>query len=203
MEKRFSKFLRVSKEEIREWFEYLFIRNIPGRTGIILRRIYWSRRFCNFLFSSIHPGCVITAPERISIGNRVIILEGCHLLAHSNGSIEIGNNVSFNSNVKLNASEGGKIIIGNNVLIGPNVVVRASNHRYSAKGIPIREQGHISGQIIIKDDVWIGANAVILPNVIIGSGAIIGAGAVVNNDTPAYTLVGGVPAKIIKEDIRK
>jgi acetyltransferase-like isoleucine patch superfamily enzyme len=61
----------------------------------------------------------------------------------------------------------------------------------------IREQGHSGGKIVIEDDVWIRANAVITPDVIIGKGAVVAAGAVVTSDVPPYQIVGGVPAKTI------
>jgi len=80
------------------------------------------------------------------------------------------------------------------VLIGPNVVMRASNHNYERIDIPIRNQRHIPGRILIKEDVWIGANVVILPDVTIERGAIVAAGAVVTTDVNEYDIVGGVPA---------
>lgn len=89
------------------------------------------------------------------------------------------------------------IYIGRNVLIGPNVVFRASNHAFKRRDTIIRQQGHKPGRIIVGDDVWIGANAVILPNVDVGMGAVIGAGSVVNKEVASYTIVGGVPAKQI------
>ena len=67
--------------------------------------------------------------------------------------------------------------------------------------IPINEQGHNFGNVVIDKNVWIGANTVILGNVKIGEGAIIGAGSLVNKDVNSFTIVGGVPAKIIKKRI--
>ncbi|MCE9640174.1 MAG: hypothetical protein K8S22_08520 [Betaproteobacteria bacterium] len=63
--------------------------------------------------------------------------------------------------------------------------------------MPINNQGHAAGVIDVADDVWIGANTVILPDVSIGKGAIIGAGSVVTKDVPAYSIAAGVPAKVI------
>ena len=94
----------------------------------------------------------------------------------------------------INADIGGEITIESNVLVGPNVVMRASGHRYKDINIPIRDQGHQEGKIVIKEDVWIGANAVILPNVVVGKGAVVGAGAVVTKDVADFDIVGGVPA---------
>lgn len=197
-----DQFLAKGKQEIKDWFEALFIRNLPGTTGIHVRRWYYQRQFSQSSVFSIAVGCRITAPENISLGNLVSIMHYCCLYAHDKGQINLGNRVSLNSNVLIDASQNGQIDLGNDVLIGPNVVLRASNHRYESKSIPIIQQGHSGGKIVIEDDVWIGANVVILPNVLVGKGAVIGAGAVVNRDIPPYALAGGVPAKIIKEACR-
>ncbi|MBC8312926.1 MAG: acyltransferase [Candidatus Cloacimonetes bacterium] len=116
-------------------------------------------------------------------------------------NLSIGHNVAINDNFWVNAI--GKVEIGNNVLIGPSVIIHSANHNYARVDIPIREQGHTIEKVIIEDDVWIGARAIILPGVTIGKGAIIAAGAVVNKDVGSYTIVGGVPAKIIKRRIPK
>lgn len=194
-----DKFWAKGKQEIKDWVEALFIRNLPGAAGIHIRRWYYGGQFAHSLFFSLAVGCKITAPENISLGNMVSIMHNCCLYAHDNGKINIGERVSINSNVLLGAANDGEIVIGNDVLIGPNVVLRASNHRYGLKSIPINQQGHEGGKIIIEDDVWIGANVVILPNVVVGQGAVIGAGAVVNRDVPSYVLAGGVPAQVIRE----
>ncbi|MBW2642327.1 MAG: acyltransferase [Deltaproteobacteria bacterium] len=97
----------------------------------------------------------------------------------------------------INADVRGIIIIEDKVLVGPNVVVRASGHRYEKRRVPIREQGHHKGIIMIKTGAWIGANAVILPDVTIGKGAIVAAGAVVTKDVNDFEIVGGLPARKI------
>ena len=123
------------------------------------------------------------------------------LYAH-NGFLQIGNNVSINSNTQLGAADNGKIIIGNNVLIGPNVVLRASNHVHNSSEIPMIEQGHTGGEIIVEDDVWIAANCVITRNVKIGAHSIVAAGAVVTRDVEPYSIVGSEPAKLIRKRVR-
>jgi len=114
-----------------------------------------------------------------------------------NGTLQIGDRVSINSNVLLDASDNGRIIIGSDVLIGPNVVLRASNHVFKDKDRPINQQGHTGGYILVQDDVWIGANVVVVPNVTIGAHAVVAAGAVVTSDVEPWTVVGGVPARVI------
>ena len=98
----------------------------------------------------------------------------------------------------MNASIKGNIKIGDNVLIGLNVVCRTANHNFK-KEININKQGHSYGNIEIEKNVWVGANCIILSGVKIGEGAVIAAGAVVNKDVDSYTIVGGVPAKLIKK----
>lgn len=192
-----KKLLKIIKEELLLWFEFLFIKNIPGRIGIRIRNLYFSGKFRKASFFYLHTGCAIWGINNISLGEKVIIMHNCNLYA-IDGLIEIGNRTSLNANVLIDADEDGEIIIGNDVLIGPNVVIRASNHRYIQKDTLINKQGFTGGKIIIEDDVWIGANSVILPDTRIRKGTVIGAGAVVTKDTEEYSVVGGVPARFIK-----
>jgi len=177
------------------------LRWIPGGIGSRVRYSYYKRRFRHF-GQDVHisVGCTIRGEKNISVGNQVALGMYCLLYAgleKGTERIEIGANTSFNSNVMINADVKGKVIIGKNVIIGPNVVFRASNHSYGGKNTIIRNQGHRPGQIFVGDDVWFGANVVILPNVQIGSGAVIGAGSVVTKDVTAYSIVAGVPAQKI------
>ena len=137
--------------------------------------------------------------KNITLGNGCNIQYDCALIAYNNGNIEIGDNLNMNYNACLNAADGGKILIGNNVLIAQNVVIRASNHNFDNLFQLINSQGHKAGEIVIGDDCWIGANVVIVPGVIIGEKSVIGAGSVVTKNIPAFSVVGGVPAKVIKK----
>jgi galactoside O-acetyltransferase len=139
---------------------------------------------------------IVSGTKNIRLGNYVHFM-GRDYLDAADGSITIGNRTSFNIGVILDANIHGEIIIGNNVLVGPNVVIIASSHAHSRIDIPMRDQGHISGRIVIEDDVWIGANSVIIPDVVIGHGAIIGAGSVVTHDIDAFVFAAGVPARPI------
>lgn len=107
----------------------------------------------------------------------------------------IGKNVFINTEVRF-ACTTAKIIIRDNVEIGPRVSFETSGH-----GIIYRlNEGRsiIDKDIIVEENVWIGAGAILLPGVTVGKGAVVAAGAVVNKDVLPYTLVGGVPAKVIK-----
>ena len=121
-------------------------------------------------------------------------------------SVELGNpqNIFIGKNSYVNggmlqAGKSSKIIIGENCLISYNVFLRTESHNYDKSWL-INEQGEWEKDIIIGDDVWIGAG-VSIPHggIEIGKGAILGAGAVITKNVLPYTIVGGVPAKEIKK----
>src|SRR5271157_4282302 len=116
-----SRIVKASRREIREWVEYIFIRNLPGRVGFFIRSLYWSRQFRKYGSIHLSQGCILTNPGSMNIGNNVNIMHNCCLYAHSDGVIIIGDRVSINSNVQIGAAEQGEIILGNDVDIGPNV----------------------------------------------------------------------------------
>ena len=92
----------------------------------------------------------------------------------------------------------GPVCIGNHVNLAQGITITALNHNFEDGSKRIDEQGISTKPVVVGDDVWIGANAVVLPGVTIGSHCVVAAGAVVTKDVPDHTLVGGVPAKIIK-----
>ena len=194
-----AKFLSGLYTEIKFWI--LSILNfIPGVVGVKIRYFCYKPFFISCGENiSFAQGCQVRKFKNISLGSNINLGPYSQIYAgeKSDGHIEMGSNVDCNSNVMINADCGGSIKIGSNVLIGPNVVLRASDHVFTKRDTPIRQQGHEIGEIIIEDDVWIAANAVILPNVTVKKGAIVGAGAVVTKDVETYTIVGGVPAKPI------
>ena len=108
-------------------------------------------------------------------------------------NIEIGNDCYVNSGVIMLDSS--KITIRNRVFIAPGVILAPVDHPLIAE----HRKELIVKPIVIEDDVWIGANAVILPGVTVHSRAVIGAGAVVTKDVPASTIVAGVPAKELRK----
>ncbi len=108
-------------------------------------------------------------------------------------NIRVGKHVFINMGCKF--QDQGGIDIGDGVLIGHNVVLATLNHNLD----PNRRGDMIPAAIHIGKNVWIGSNATLLPGVHIGDGAVVAAGAVVCRDVPPNTVVGGVPAKILKE----
>lgn len=171
---------------------------ILNRASTIIRSAIFS-----FFFKKCGKNCKfesrisIVAPHNIVIGENALFMSSTYIYAN-NGQLCIGDNFALNSNSQIGAA-GGIIEIGDNVMIGPSCILRAADHGHSRVDIPMREQGHIGGKIIIEDDVWIGANCTILKDVRIGKGAIVAAGCVVTKDVEPYTIVGGVPNRLLKK----
>jgi acetyltransferase-like isoleucine patch superfamily enzyme len=141
-------------------------------------------------------------PAGISIGDSTFVMH--HTMLHvfnfrdlPQAEIRIGKNC-FIGEFNVVRGQGG-VTIGDDVYTGPMVQIVAVNHMYDDPTRLIRQQGITAQGITIEDDVWIGANAVILDGVTVGRGSVIGAGAVVANDIPPYSIAVGTPAKPIKD----
>jgi len=122
---------------------------------------------------------------------------------HANVHIEVPQKIEIGdfSGININSwiSGGGGLTIGKYVLMGPNVIIHSANHNFSRIDIPIMKQGHTFKKVEIGDDVWIGAGSIILPGVTIRKGCVVAAGSVVTKSFPEYSVIAGVPAKIIKK----
>lgn len=132
----------------------------------------------------------------VEIGNNVILGHNLSIQTVKGSKIKIGNNVTINDNCFITALFG--IDIGEGTSIAENVSIRDFNHCYAQKKIPLKEQGFEGDKIIIGKNCWLCKGCIILPGVTIGDGAVVAANAVVTKDVPSYTVVGGVPAKLIK-----
>jgi len=142
-------------------------------------------RACDNIFS-------LKKGKNIIIGNNSLIYP-CKF-------ISIGNNTFIGRNVTISSSESGNspIILGSNIMLGERVQIIGGNHSFERLDIPMNQQGEgKQGAIIIEDDVWIGASAIILTGVTIGKCSIVGAGSVVTKSINPYSIVGGNPAKVI------
>jgi len=191
-----SQWIRIITSELVTW-SWMLVNSIPGRLGVRLRG--WLIHCLVDCNGSVRVGYDMEIlPGKIRLGNKVSFMSRCTVQATGDGEIEIGDRVSVNSNVCIVASEKGVIDIGDDVLIAQNVVIRASDHEFSSSSIPINKQGHAPGKITIGNDVWIGSNSVITRNVTIGDHAIIAAGAVVTKNVSEWSIVGGVPARLIR-----
>ncbi|TFG98240.1 MAG: acyltransferase [Myxococcales bacterium] len=156
-----------------EWLGAL-LRPIPSLLGAVLRWGYF-----RLTFARLDGFCFIRPGARIS---------------YSCG-MSVGRNLHLNGGTFIDARGG--LTLGNDVLIGPNAVLLTSQHHWRDPSRPIVVQGHEMAPTRIGDDVWIGANAVVLPGVHIATGTVVGAGAVVTEDTQPYSIVAGVPARLV------
>ena len=109
--------------------------------------------------------------------------------------VSVGNNCNLAERLKVI----GDLTLGNDVMLGPEVVFISYNHEVSDLTVPMRAQGATESRpIFVGDDVWIGMRAMVMPGVRIGNHSIVAAGSVVTKDVPAWSIVGGNPAKLIK-----
>ena len=150
------------------------LRPLPGFEGLALRAGFYRLLFGSLEgFAFIYPGARLDHCRGIRAGRSFAVHSGAFV------------------------SGRGGLTIGSGVLIGPNAVIVSTQHRYDQVDRPICEQGHRLLPTAIGDDVWIGANAVILPGTEIATGTIVSAGAVVTQNTEPYSIVAGVPARMI------
>jgi acetyltransferase-like isoleucine patch superfamily enzyme len=140
-------------------------------------------------------------PRGIAIGDNSLVMHGAVLHVYNfrdlpHAFIRIGRDSLIG---ELNVLRGqGGIHIGDRVYTGPLVQILAVNHVFDDPARPVIEQGITAEGIVVEDDVWIGAGAIITDGVVIGKGAVVAAGAVVTGDVPPHTVVGGVPARVLK-----
>lgn len=152
---------------------------------------------------TINDGCFINAlsingitiGENFSLGRNSII-ECTGVIRKLGDKLVIGNNVGISAGAFISVR--GAVRIGNNTIIGPGVKIISENHNFNDISIPIYLQGESRHGVEIGDDCWIGANVVILDGVSIGKGVVIAAGAIVNKNIENYSIIAGIPAKVIK-----
>jgi acetyltransferase-like isoleucine patch superfamily enzyme len=152
------------------------LRPVPGFEGFALRWLLYKvlcRRLAGFCY--IYPGARLSHVYGMSIGRNFHVNAGAFLYGR------------------------GGLTIGDHVMVGPNAVIVTSQHRWDDPRLPMVLLGHQMAPVTIGSDVWIGANAVVLPGIRIAEGTIVSAGAVVTQDTQPFTIVGGVPARTIGE----
>lgn len=183
---------------MRHFFEELYVAAfawIPTVVGMGARLLFWRPLFGACGKVRFGTGIVMQGCANMRIADGVRIGRGCQLYAEG-GTLEMGEDAALSPGVTVDAS-GGFVRIGKQVAVGPGTVLRAANHCFDSLEKPIMVQGHLYGEIVIEDDVWIAANCTITPGTRIGHGAVVGAGAVVTRDVEPYAIVGGVPARAI------
>jgi acetyltransferase-like isoleucine patch superfamily enzyme len=195
---------------------------VPSVIGVGIRSVLYRLILSMDGLAAIENGVRIRFADQVRLGRNVYLDQGVYLHACP-GGIEIGDNsfvmhgavlhvynfrdlphafirIGCDSLIgEMNVLRGqGGITIGDRVYTAPMVQLLAVNHVYSDPNRPMAEQGITAEGIVIEDDVWIGAGAIITDNVRVGKGVVVAAGAVVTQDVPPHTVVGGVPARVLK-----
>ena len=179
--------------QMKRWLDYLIMNQRDARPRWFVRLLaplYQHRGWRSKIYSSVRMD---TPPyRRFWLGRRSVVESYC-CINNAVGDVIIGDY----TRIGLHSTIIGPVCIGNHVNLAQGITITALNHNFSDATKRIDEQGITTKPVVIKDDVWIGANAVVLPGVTIGSHAVVAAGAVVTHDIPDNTVVGGVPAKVI------
>jgi acetyltransferase-like isoleucine patch superfamily enzyme len=180
--------------KIKQLLDWLIMNQRDARPRWYIRMLapFYQRRGRG---SKIYPSVRMDTPpyRSFSLGSHSVV-ESFSCINNAVGDVIIGKH----TRIGLHNTIIGPVTIGNHVNLAQGITVTALNHNFADTTKRIDEQGVTTKPVVIGDDVWIGANAVILPGVTIGRHAVVAAGAVVTQDVPENTLVGGVPAKIIK-----
>lgn len=145
---------------------------------------------------ALHPRCVIApeahvVAERLRVGAHSTIAGGCVI----RGEVVVGENCSLNAG----ASTIGRVQIGDVVRIAAYTVLVGESHVFADLDVPIAWQGLTSEGVVIEDDVWIGAHVTVVDGVTVGAHSVIAAGAVVTRDVPPWSVVAGVPARVLRD----
>lgn len=169
--------------EINSIAEFLICSWPESYIGTKLRKSYWAKRICCTNITMLR-NAKITNPELMVIGDNFLAGE----------------------QVIIDPNDSKGIFIGKNVALALRTYIRAANHIFNSFTIPIIAQGHDSASIlhqgreysvVIEDEVWVGANAIILSGTHIGKGSIIAAGSVIASQFPPYSIVAGNPGRVI------
>jgi acetyltransferase-like isoleucine patch superfamily enzyme len=199
--------------------------------GLATRRAGWlARGLLRFPFRGVRvflgDGVVIRNRRFLTISPGVTIARGCVIDALSTRGVQLGKNVNIGPYTTIQASGvlsrlgtgckvgansgiggysfigcGGGVTIGTDVIMGQYVSFHSENHVIDRTDIPIRAQGVTRKGIVIEDDCWVGAKATFLDGAHVGKGCVVASGAVVKGAIPPYSVVAGVPAKIIRSRI--
>ncbi len=153
---------------------------------------------------SLEEGCLINAlskrgivfGNRCTVGRFASICPTNPLLDEPGEGLKMGDHSNVGPYSYIGCS--GYVEIGSRVMMGPRVNLMAENHNFSRTDIPMKDQGVLRKFIRIEDDVWLGVNSTVVAGVTVGRGAIVAAGAVVTADVSPYAIVGGIPARLIR-----
>ena len=199
-----------------------FLRNFKPYIYGHLTKLIYSRSNVNFgknLRCDSIPRILIDNKTKLRIGDNVELRRNVEIRVHQESEVNIKNNVRIDRGVRILAANqaqidisekariglyavlngGDSISIGNASLISGFVYLQTSMHSFKDKNTQVQSQGYDHAPIVLKEDTWVGTHAVIFPGVTLGRGSVVGSNAVVNKSVKEYTVVGGVPAKELKQ----
>ena len=182
--------------KLKHFLHYLLIHPYTSRPRL------WTRLFVYPFIIKRGKGSIIRRKARldlipskkITLGVRSTI-EDYAIINNQMGDILIGDHCQVTSRVKLV----GPVTLGNYVVIGSGAQITGLTHNYEDISIPIAQQGVSPCRTIIEEDVWIGGNSCINQGITIGKHSLVGSGSVVTKSVPPYSIVGGNPARILKQ----
>jgi acetyltransferase-like isoleucine patch superfamily enzyme len=179
--KEFVLWMITSKRNPRPrfWVRHLLNRVIHKKgKGTVIRKL---TRIDVFPWNKFSTGSCCTIEDFVTINNGV-------------GNVTIGNN----SRIGMGNTIIGPVCIGNDVIFAQNIVISGLNHGYQDIHIPIKDQPVTTSEVVIEDEVWIGANVTVVAGTTIGKHSVIAAGSVVTKNIPSYSVAVGNPARVIK-----
>jgi acetyltransferase-like isoleucine patch superfamily enzyme len=199
-----------------------FLRDFrPRFYGYLTKLIYAAKNVRigpDFRCDSI-PKILIDKGARLQIGTSVELRRNVEIRVHGSSQTSIGSNVRIDRGVRIlsanqsqiNIEDGVRIGLysvlngGDNIRIGAKslvsgfVYLQTSMHGFKNKAVRVQEQGYDHAPVILGEDCWLGTHVVVLPGVNLGKGSVVGSNAVVNKSAEAYKVLGGIPAKELKE----
>lgn len=203
---------------IQYWLRYAR----PAINGHLTKFIYFgSVKFGKNLRCDSIPKILIDKNCKLQIGSGVEFRRNVEIRVHNNSSVIIENDIRIDRGVRILSANNAAIIlktgvriglysvlnggddiyIGNSTLISGFVYLQTSMHKITDLNNSIQKQGFDHAPIFLQNDVWLGTHAVIMPGVTIEKGAVVGSNAVVTRNVESYSIIAGVPAKLI--NVRK
>ena len=187
--------LLKKKSKLKQFVLRLMMHPVKTRPRWWLRRfrfLYVKRGKKSVIYRSVRKDIV---PFNLFILGERSVIEDYSIVNNAVGDIIIGNR----TRIGIGNTVIGPVHIGNDVNFAQNVTITGLNHNFQDVTVAISDQGISTNPVTIADDVWIGANAVILPGVNIGKHSVVAAGSIVTRSVPSYSICAGNPAKVIKQ----
>ena len=184
-----------SNPRMKRWLDWLIMNQVETRPRWYIRLLaplYQHRG----RHSVIHRSARMDTPpyRKFSLGDYSVV-ESFACINNAVGDVIIGDY----TRIGLHNTIIGPVTIGSHVNLAQGITITALNHNFDNPNKRIDEQGVNTTPVNVGNDIWIGANAVVLPGVTIGDHSVVAAGAIVTKDVPPHSLVAGVPAKVIKQ----